>query len=114
MNESKDLAHLFLLASYHNLNLIKKLAPNALFLFVCFLSSIEEDKVPISESHHHPLPPQGEPIHKNYYGQLNVIIIMIINSTNSDICTVHNVSQHDNFICLYDLYKGKMKLNSII
>lgn len=52
MNESKDLARLFLLASYHNLNLIKKLA---LFLFVCFLSSIEEDKVPISESH--PPPP---------------------------------------------------------
>lgn len=77
-----------------------------------FLSSIEEDKVPISESHQPPHP-QGRPVYKNYDGQLNVIII--INSTNSDICMVHNVSQHDNnFICLYDLYKGKIKLNSII
>lgn len=83
--------------------------------FIFFLSPIE-DKVPISESLQTHLPPlQGGPIYKNYYGQFNVIIIIIIiNSTNSDICMGLNISQHDNFVCLYDLYKGKIKLNSII
>lgn len=45
--------------------------------------------------------------------KLNVIIMMIVNLTNTDISIVLNVFQHDSFIYLYNFNKGKINLDSI-